>query len=37
MTTQPIDALPVWRLNLLRAMYLFMAGGLAVVIWPKAV
>jgi len=35
MNTQPTDALPVWRLNLLRAMYLFMAGGLAVVIWPK--
>jgi hypothetical protein len=27
--------LPVWRLNLLRAMYLLMAGGLAVNIWPS--
>jgi hypothetical protein len=35
MTTPPVDALPVWRLNLLRAMYLLMAGGLGVVMWPQ--
>lgn len=27
--------LPIWRLNLLRAMYLLMAGGLAAMIWPR--
>lgn len=35
MSTAPLIELPVWRLNLLRAMYLLMAGGLAVNIWPS--
>lgn len=35
MSTSPWAPLPVWRLNLLRAMYLLMAGGLAINIWPS--
>lgn len=35
MKAPPLIELPVWRLNLLRAMYLLMAGGLAVNIWPS--
>jgi hypothetical protein len=37
MHTSPLIELPVWRRNLLRAMYLLMAGGLAVNIWPSVV
>lgn len=37
-TTRPVTStlphLPVWRLNLMRAGYLMMAVGLAVVKWP---
>lgn len=35
MNSPPIDELSVFRLNLLRAMYLLMAGGLGVLIWPQ--
>lgn len=28
------EELPLWRVNLLRAMFLLMAGGLATTIWP---
>ena len=35
MITSTSIELPVWRLNLLRAMYLLMAGGLAINIWPS--
>lgn len=37
MTTPADDELPPWRLNLLRAMYLLMAGGLGAYMWPQVI